>query len=95
MNNYMKLLTDLANVDEVIKEKDKALILFGSLLDDDYETFILTLINGKQFLSYNEMSVALVNHELRQKDKESSNSTSAEALTARERSSNREDKDDH
>jgi len=46
-------------------------------------------------LSYNEVSAALVNHELRRKDKESSNSTSAEALTVRGRSSNRKDKDDH
>ena len=27
MNNYMKLLADLTNVDEVIKNKDKALLL--------------------------------------------------------------------
>ena len=46
-------------------------------------------------LSYNEVSAALVNHELRRKNKESSNSTSAEALTVRGRSSNRKDKGDH
>jgi len=40
----------------------------------DYETFVLILINGKQFFTYNEVSSALVNHELRKKDKESSNS---------------------
>jgi len=47
MNNYMKLLTDLANVDEVIKDEDKALLLLSFLLDEEFETFILTLINGK------------------------------------------------
>ena len=47
-DNYTKLLADLANVDEVIKDKDKALILLNSLLYDDYETCILKLMNGKQ-----------------------------------------------
>ena len=63
-------------------------------LDDDYDTFVLTLINGKQSRSYNEVSTALVNHELKWKNKESSNNTSVEALTVRERSSNRKDKGD-
>ena len=52
MNNYTQLLTNLTNVDEVIKDEDKALIILSSLLDDDYETFVLTLINSKQSLSY-------------------------------------------
>ena len=65
----MKLLTDLDNVDVVIEDEDKTLILLSSLPDEDYETFILTLINGKQSLSYNEISFALVNHELRRKKK--------------------------
>jgi len=37
----------------------------------DYKTFVLALINGKQFLGYNEVSSALVNHELRRKAKSS------------------------
>ena len=45
MNNYTKLLADLANVDEVIMDEDKALILLSSLPDEEYETFVLTLIN--------------------------------------------------
>jgi len=84
MNNYTKLSTDLANVNVVIE--DKVLILLSSLPDEDYETFVLTLINGKQSLSYNEVSSALINHELRRKDKESSNSTSAAELTISDRS---------
>ena len=38
MKKYTKLLADLANVDEVIKDEDKALILLSSLLDEEYET---------------------------------------------------------
>ena len=78
-----------------IKEQDKTLILLNSLPDENYETFVLTLSNGKQSLGYHEVSSALINHELRRKDKESSKSTSAEALTVRGTSSNRKDKDDH
>ena len=47
MNNYTKLLTYLVNVDVKIEEEDKALILLNSLPEEEYETFILILINGK------------------------------------------------
>ena len=94
MNNYMKVLTDLVIMNEMIKDEDKALILLSSLLDDEYETIILTLINGKSSLSYDEVSTDLVNHELRRKDNESSSSISVEALTARGRSSNQTGKRD-
>ena len=53
MKNYMKLLTDLANADEVIKDEDNTLILLSYLLNEEYETFILTLINDKSSLRYN------------------------------------------
>jgi len=88
MNNYIKLLTNLANVDVVIEDENKALTLLCSLPEEEHETLVLTIINGKQSLSYNEVSSSLVYHELRRKDKNSSNSTSTEALMVRERSSN-------
>ena len=92
MNNYTKFLAYLAHVDKLIKDEDKVLVLLSSLPDNDYETFILTLINSKQSLSYNEVLDAVVNHELRWKDNESSNSTSAEALTVKGRSFNQKGK---
>jgi len=48
-----------------IEEEDKTLILLNSLPDKEYETVVLTLISGKQSLNYSDMSVALVNHEVR------------------------------
>jgi len=75
-------------VEEVIKNEDKALTLLSSLPDEEYDTFILTLINSKKSLSYNEASTALVNHEFRKKNKQSSISTSAEILAARKFGSN-------
>ena len=69
MNNYTKLLTDLVNVDVKIEEEDKTLILLDSLPKEEYETFILTLISGKKTLNYSNVSSALVNYEVRRKDK--------------------------
>ena len=66
----------------MIKDEDKALILLSSLLNEEYETTVITLINGKKSLSNSEASAAPVNYELRKQDKEFSISTSAEVLTA-------------
>jgi len=65
------------------EDEDKALILLSSLSNEEYETFVLTLINDKKSLSYNEVSASLVNHDLVKKDKEFSIITSAEVLVAR------------
>ena len=57
------------------------------------KTFVLTLINSKQTLNYSDASTALINYEVRRKDKHSSsNGISAEALTVRGKSSNRKGK---
>ena len=89
MNHCTKLLTDLVNVDVDIEEKDKILILLNSFPDEEYETFVLILINGTQSLNYNDVSAALVNYEVRRKDKQSSSSsTSAETLVVKGRGFN-------
>ena len=61
MNNYMKFLADLINVDVEIKEEDNAVIF--------WITFVLTLINSKQTLNYSDKSAALVNYEVQKKNK--------------------------
>ena len=89
INIYMKLLADLTNVNVVIEDEDNDLILLSSLPDEGYETFVLTLINERISLNYNEVINALVNLELRRRERESSSSnTSAEVLVARGSSSN-------
>jgi len=96
MNSYTKLLTDLVNVDVKIGEEDKAMILLNSLPDEEYETFTLTLINGRQILNYSEVSAALINYEVkRQERRSSSEGTSAEAFAVRGRSFNRKGRGDH
>jgi len=67
INIYTKFLADLTNLNVVIVDEDKALILLSSLPDEGYETFVLTLINERISLSYSEMTTALVNIELRKK----------------------------
>ena len=80
-------------MDVNIEKKDKAVILLNSLSDEEYETFILILINEKQSLKYNDVSVVLVNYEVRRKDKQSSfSSTSAEVLVVRGKGSNQKGK---
>ena len=64
MNNCIKLLADLINVVVEIEEEDKAVILLNSLPDEEYETFVLTLIYSKQTLKYSDVSAALVNYEV-------------------------------
>jgi len=96
MNSYIKLLTDLINVDVKIDEEDKAIILLNFLFEEEYETFTLTLINGRQSLNYNEVSAALVNYKVRRQDRLSfRGSTTTEALAVRGRSSNRKGRGDH
>ena len=41
------------------------MILLNSLPDEEYGTFTLILINGKQTLNYSEVSAALINYEVR------------------------------
>ena len=82
-------------MDVEIDEEDKAVILLNSLLEEEYETFTLTLINEKKFLNYNEVSATLVNYKVRRQDKlSSSGSTTTEALAVRGGSSNRKGRGD-
>ena len=68
------------------------MILLSSLTDEGYEIFVFTLINERTSLSYIEVTTALVNLELRRKDKESFSATLAKALTVRGRSPNQREK---
>ena len=69
MNDCTKFLTDLVNMNVNIKEEDKAVILLNSIPNEEYETFVLALINDRQSLKYNDVSAALVNYEVTRKDK--------------------------
>ena len=94
INRYTKLLTDLVNVDVIVEEEDKAIIFLNSLPEEEYETFTLTFINGRQTLDYNEVSSALTSYETRKKERHpSKSSSSTEALEVRGRGSSRKGKE--
>ena len=50
MNDHIKFLTDLVNVNVDIEEEDKTVILLNSLFDEEYETFV----NGKRQMFQSE-----------------------------------------
>ena len=52
-----------------IDEEDKAVILLNFLPEEEYETFTLTLINGRKSLDYSEVSAALLSYEARRYDR--------------------------
>ena len=93
MDEFTKLLADLASLDEKIADEDKVLLLLNSL-PEEFEHFTMTLIHGKEKLSYEEVSSALVNHEYRRRDKESTKSPSGEALSAQRKRSHKGKKSD-
>ena len=67
----------------------------NSLPREEYATFTLTLINGRKFFNYSEVSATLMSYEARRHDRlSSSESTTAEALAVRSRSSNWKDRGD-
>ena len=76
VNNFTKLLSDMVNVDIIVEDEDKAMLLLCSLPEDDYATFVLTMINGRTTVSYKEVTSALVNYELRKSDGEPSEKAS-------------------
>ncbi|CAL9022913.1 unnamed protein product, partial [Prunus brigantina] len=87
LNDYNKILADLANLDVQIPDEDKALCLLNSL-PDDYDHLTTTLLYGKSEVKLDEVSAALVNHECRKKEQKTQNSQT-KALVARGRTEER------
>ncbi|KAM2047258.1 hypothetical protein ACFX1T_005942 [Malus domestica] len=86
LDAFNKLIADLLNLDEDIKDEDKALILLNSL-PDSYEHFVTTIMHGKETVKFEDMSNALMNYEMRHRDK--NHDSTSEALFVRGRSSER------
>ena len=51
LNNFIKILTDLKNLDVQIDDEDKTLLLLNSLLDT-YDHLTTTLLYGKEKIKY-------------------------------------------
>ena len=64
---FNKLIVDLLNLDETFKYEHKAMLLIGSL-PDEFDHLCITLIHGKEKLSYEVVCPALLNYEIQKKD---------------------------
>ncbi|KAH9780058.1 retrovirus-related pol polyprotein from transposon TNT 1-94-like protein [Citrus sinensis] len=82
VSRFEKLLADLKNLDEDIKDEVKAMILLHSLLDE-YSHFVTTLIYGKSVIIFKDVCKALPNLEIQNNNKNSER-VSSEALVSRD-----------
>ncbi|KAH9727035.1 Integrase catalytic domain-containing protein [Citrus sinensis] len=82
VSRFEKLLADLKNLDEDIKDEVKAMILLHSLLEE-YSYFVTTLIYGKSVIIFKDVCTALTSLEIRNNDKNSER-VSSEALVSRD-----------
>ena len=85
---FNKLVADLLNLEENVKDEDKALLLLASL-PDEYDHLITTILHGKNEVTFDEVYNALYNTEIRKKDKKEHGYAKVEAYTARGRSQSR------
>ncbi|KAH9669389.1 Integrase catalytic domain-containing protein [Citrus sinensis] len=68
VSRFEKLLADLKNLDEDIKDEVKAMILLHSL-PEEYSHFVTTLIYGKSVIVFKDVCTALTSLEIRNNDK--------------------------
>ena len=68
INDFNKLIVDLLDLDETFKDKRKTILLIGSLLNE-LDHLCITLIHGKDKLSFEEVCSILLKCETRKKDK--------------------------
>ncbi|KAH9656595.1 hypothetical protein KPL70_022738 [Citrus sinensis] len=82
VSRFEKLLADLKNLDEDIKDEVKAMILLHSL-PDEYSHFVTTLIYGKSVIVFKDVCTALTSLEIWNNDKNSERASS-EVLVSRD-----------
>ena len=66
ITRFDSLVTDLLNLDEKVSDVDKALILLASL-PDEYEHLIVSMLTGKETITFKEVTTALYSNEIRKK----------------------------
>ena len=88
IDEFNKLIVNLLNLDETFKDERKAMLLIGSL-PDELDQLCITLIHGKDKLSFEDVCFTLLNYEIRKKDKKKHQDESVEALKVRGRSQNK------
>ncbi|KAM7466611.1 hypothetical protein LguiB_014173 [Lonicera macranthoides] len=85
VDEFNKMISDLLNLNEDMKDEDKAILLLNSL-PESYDHLSTTLLYGKDSVKYEDVSSALLGNEQRQREK---CSTSSDALVTRGRTDDR------
>ena len=81
VNAFNQLVTDLARLDVKIEDEDKALLLV--LLPPSYEHLVITLTHGKTTVNNEEVTAALLGHELRKQKNATEESTQGLGLAVK------------
>ena len=76
------------NLDEKVSDVDKALLLLASL-PDEYEHLIVSMLTGKETITFKEVTTALYSNEIRKKNKLEHRSSAGEAHTVLGRNQSR------
>nr|DAD31695.1 TPA_asm: hypothetical protein HUJ06_010546 [Nelumbo nucifera] len=71
INEFNQIISQLLRVEVKVDDTDKAIILLASL-SESYDNVVTTLVYGKDKLKYDEITVALLENELRKKHTEDS-----------------------
>ena len=82
VSKFEKLLADLKNLDEDIKDEVKVMILLHSI-PNEYNHFVTTLIYRKSVIVFKDVCTVLTNLEIRNNNKRSERAMS-EALVSRD-----------
>ncbi|KAH9754792.1 Integrase catalytic domain-containing protein [Citrus sinensis] len=82
VSRFEKLVADLKNLDEDIKDEVKTMILLHSL-PEEYSHFVTTLIYGKSVIVFKDVCTTLTSLEIQNNDKNSERASS-EALVSRD-----------
>ena len=88
ITRFNSLVTDLLNLDEKVSDVDKALILLASL-PDEYEHLIVSMLTGKETITFKGVTTALYSNEIGKKDKLEHMSSAGEVYTVRGRNQSR------
>ena len=88
ITRFDSLVTNLLNLDEKVSDVDKALILLASL-PDEYEHLIVSMLTGKETITFKEVTTALYSNEIKKKDKLEHMSSVGEAHTVQGRNQSR------
>ena len=88
VEEFNKLITDLLNLDETFKDERKTMLLIASFLDE-LDHLCITLIHGKEKLSFEEVCSVMLNYEIWKKDQREHRDESVEALIVRGHNQNK------